>query len=66
MKESIVPEGISMMECLVVHEVLQRVRARVLAGAPSGKVIDQAIAEAVDVGVSPSSRERSTAQSPRW
>lgn len=39
------------MECLIVHEVLQRIKRKVLAGHPSGQVIDQAIDDAVEVGL---------------
>lgn len=47
----LVPEDATLMECLVAHEVLRRVKQRVLTGRPSGQVIDQAINETIEQGV---------------
>lgn len=41
----LVPDDLSFMECIVAKEVLSRIKARVLSGVPSGKVIDQALTE---------------------
>lgn len=48
--DQLVPEDATRMECLVVHEALQRVKAKILSGRPSGQVIDQAIEQAVMIG----------------
>lgn len=44
-KPQYVPEDVSRMECLVLSEVLRRIKSTILSGEPSGKVIDEAIAE---------------------
>lgn len=48
--DQLVPSDATLMECLVVHETLQRIKHKVLSGIPSGQVIDQAIDQAVTVG----------------
>ncbi|CAB0542961.1 hypothetical protein [Corynebacterium diphtheriae] len=47
----LVPNGASMSECFVVKVTLQKVRNEILSGRPSGLVIDQAIAEAIEKGI---------------
>lgn len=44
-KPQYVPEDVSRMECLVLSEVLRRIKSTILSGKPSGMVIDEAIAE---------------------
>lgn len=66
MSEDLIPDDLSLMECLAVYHVLKRVKARALSGIPSGKVLDQALEEVLALGIGPSKRDRSTAQSPRW
>lgn len=66
MEKNYVPSDASLMECLVAHEVLQRVRRRVLEGIPSGVVIDQAIEEVVRKGSTSRARVRGESPSPSW
>lgn len=55
--DQLVPEVATRMECLVVHETLQRVKAEILSGRPSGQVIDQAIEQSIEVGSKQLSQE---------
>lgn len=48
---ALIPDSLTTMECLIVHEVLQRMKQRILAGHPSGQVIDQAVKETVRIGL---------------
>lgn len=52
-----VPEDVSRMECLVLSEVLRRIKSTILAGEPSGKVIDQAIEETFELATRPASAQ---------
>lgn len=47
----LVPEDATLMECLVAHEVLRRVKRKILTGRPSGQVIDQAISDLTEQGL---------------
>lgn len=52
-KPQYVPEDVSRMECLVLSEVLRRIKAAVLDGTPSGQVIDQALEETMELATRP-------------
>lgn len=52
-KPRYVPEDVSRMECLVLSEVLRRIKWTILSGEPSGKVIDQAIEETLELATRP-------------
>lgn len=43
------PEGLPRMECFTAYKVLERIREQVLTGRPSGRVIDTAMAELLDL-----------------
>jgi len=47
---TLIPGNLTTRECLIVHEVLQRIKQRVLEGHPSGQVIDQALTQTVEQG----------------
>lgn len=47
--DQLVPSDATRMECLVVHETLQRIRQKTLTGIPSGQVIDQAIDQTLQI-----------------
>lgn len=53
----LVPDDLSFMECIVVKEVLSRIKVWVLSGVPSGKVIDQALTEVEEVALNPASSQ---------
>ncbi len=50
-EQEFVPSDASRMECLIVHETLRRMKQVILKGVPSGRVLDQAIDEAVELGI---------------
>lgn len=48
-----VPEDVSRMECLVLSEVLRRIKSTILEGTPSGQAIDQALKETLELATRP-------------
>lgn len=48
MDDRLVPMEMTLTECAAVNWVLSRVKDKVLAGVPSGVVIDQAIEESLE------------------
>lgn len=52
----LMPPDMTRMEAFIVHNVLCRVKERILSGRPSGQIIDEAIKQALDVGVASHSR----------
>ena len=48
-----IPSDASLMELAVVNWVLHKMKAKILTGVPSGKVIDQALAECLETAASP-------------
>lgn len=56
-EQEFVPSDASRMECLIVHETLRRMKQEILKGVPSGRVLDQAIDEAIELGVRNSVRD---------
>lgn len=50
---SLVPERVSLIECYLIKETLQRVKNEILKGRPSGQVIDEAIDETLEVACRP-------------
>ena len=56
-EQEFVPSDASRMECLIVHETLRRMKQAILKGAPSGRVLDQAMKEATELGVRNSVRD---------
>ena len=49
MSEPLIPDDLTLTERLVVHWVLNTIKARMLTGIPSGRLIDQAIEECEEV-----------------
>ena len=49
-EQEFVPSDASRMECLIVHETLRRMKQVILKGVPSGRVLDQAMEEAIELG----------------
>lgn len=43
------PEGLDLLEYFTAYRVLMRIREQVLSGRPSGRVIDEAMAELLDL-----------------
>lgn len=52
MSDSVLPKGLEMRDYLVIYKSLERIKQRILSGRPSGVVIDQALAEALECGAS--------------
>lgn len=50
MANTYVPESLTLMEAACVNWTLAKIKIAILAGTPSGKVIDQAIDEALKAG----------------
>lgn len=48
-----VPSDASLMELAMVNWVLHKMKEKILTGIPSGKVIDQAIQEGLDLAANP-------------
>lgn len=48
-----IPSDASLMELLLVNWVLHKMKAKILTGVPSGKVIDQALAECLETAIAP-------------
>lgn len=56
-KPRYVPEDVSRMECLVLSEVLRRIKSTILEGTPSGQAIDQALKETLELATRPASAQ---------
>lgn len=54
MTKSLIPDDLTLTERLVVHWVLNTIKARMLTGIPSGRLIDQALAECETTPTPPS------------
>lgn len=55
--DSLVPSGLSLEEYFLIYRTLVRIKARVLSGTPSGRVIDRALDEAMN-GETPATKEQ--------
>lgn len=54
--DALIPSGLSLEQYFLIYRTLVRIKSRVLRGIPSGKVIDQALNEAMN-GETPATKD---------